>query len=103
MKSNFPILVRCPECGRVSDSIKRYEMPHYFLCLYVFATWKNIEFTCCPHCMRKHILIKCFTYNILAANIVWPFYILPWGIILLIRSLTKGHSKEVQQIIENNY
>ena len=72
------------------------------LFLYVYAATQNITFTCCPHCMRKHILVKCFTYNILAANITWPFVILPWGIIQLIKSFTKGHSKEVQKIIDDH-
>ena len=52
--------------------------------------------------MLKHIAIKCFTYNILLANVLWPFVVLPWGIIYLLRNATAGHSKEIVEIIKNN-
>lgn len=85
-------MIRCPECGQPTDSLKRYTLPHLWIFLYVYLGWQNIEFTCCPHCMRKHILIKGFTYEILLANVLWPFIILPWCLVQLIRSFIKGHS-----------
>ena len=85
-------MIRCPECGQLTDSMKRFTLPHVWLFLWVFISYQNIEYTCCPHCMRKHIFMKGFTYNILLANILWPFIILPWSIIQLIRSFSKGHS-----------
>lgn len=94
------VSVQCPECGQYSDSIKRYTLPNYVLFLFIYARWQEVEYTCCPNCMRKHILTKGFTYNILMANMIWPFTILPWMLIQLIRSFTKGHSKTVQKIIE---
>ena len=101
-KLSEPMFIRCPECGMPTDSMKCYTLPHVFLFLFIFASWNSVTFTCCPHCMRKHILIKCFTYNILATNIMWPVIILPWGIFQLIRSFTKGHSKEVIGIINEH-
>ncbi|MCM1176204.1 MAG: hypothetical protein NC335_00455 [Bacteroides sp.] len=85
-------MIRCLECGELTDSIKRFTLPHIWLFLWCFISYQNIEYTCCPHCMRKHIFMKGFTYNILLANILWPFIILPWSIIQLIRSFSKGHS-----------
>lgn len=85
-------MIRCPECGQLTDSIKSFTLPHIWLFLWCYISWQNIEYTCCPHCMRKHILIKGFTYNILLSNLLWPIIILPWSIIQLIRSYSKGHS-----------
>lgn len=85
-------MIRCPECGQLTDSIKHFVLPHIWLFLWCYIRWQNIEYTCCPRCMRKHILIKGFTYNILSSNFLWPIIILPWSIIQLIRSYRKGHS-----------
>ena len=97
---NVPL--RCPECGEESSSIKCYSLPEYFICIWVMVFWQKVTFTCCPKCMVKHILVKCFTYNILAANILYPFFILPWGIIYLLRCATKGHSSEIVEFLERN-
>ena len=97
---NVPI--NCPECGQASSAIKCYSLPHYVIFLGIVAFWQKITFTCCPKCMLKHIFIKCFTYNIITANILYPFLVLPWGIIYLLRNITKGHSKEIVEIIKNN-
>lgn len=95
-------LVRCPECGQPSDSIKHYRLPYRYWFLYVYASTQDVEYTCCPRCMRKHILIHGFTYNILTFNILWPFWIFPWMVVQLIRSYTHGHSKYVNEILNSN-
>lgn len=95
-------LVSCPECGELSDSIKNYDLPYRYLFLYVYASTQDIEYTCCPRCMRKHILYRGFTYNILTFNVLWPFWIFPWMIIQLIRSFTRGHSKSVKEALNRN-
>lgn len=97
---NIP--VQCPECGRMSSSIKYYKLPHYVIFIGIAAFWQEITFTCCPKCMFKHIIVKCFTYNIVAANVLYPFSILPWGIIYLLRNMTSGHSSEVVDIIKRD-
>ena len=71
---------------------KELHASSYIVVLVCFISWQNIRYVCCPHCMRKHIFIKGFTYNILLSNFLWPFIILPWSIIQLIRSYNKGHS-----------
>lgn len=97
---NVPI--ECPECGQLSSSIKHYTLPHYLIFVGFAAFWQRINYTCCPKCMLKHILIKCFTYNIAAANVMFPFVVLPWGIIYLLRNMTDGHSSEVVDILRQN-
>jgi hypothetical protein len=37
--------------------------------------------------------------NVLTANVLWPFLILPWSVILWLRSLTRGHSSDVLEQI----
>lgn len=90
-------LVVCPECGCTSDSIKRYDLPHIWVFLGIYIYYQNIEYTCCPHCMRKHIFVKGFTYNIITANFFWLFVLLPWSLIQLLRSFTHGHSDDVKR------
>ena len=96
------ILIRCPECGNPSDSIKCYRMIDWILFLVIYATWQQATYTCCPKCMRKHILLNGFTYNILTGNLLWIFLVLPWSIVQLIMSYTKGHSKKVHEMISPN-
>ena len=95
-------LFRCPECGQSSDSIKQYELPHFWLFIGIYLRYQNVQYICCPHCMRKHILVKGFTYNIITANVFWLFGILPWMIVQFIRSYTRGHSNGVKEIINSN-
>lgn len=95
-------LVKCPECGLPSDSIKQYELPHFWLFIGIYLRYQNVQYTCCPHCMRKHIVAKGFTYNIITANVFWLFGIFPWMIVQFIRSFTKGHSNEVKANINSN-
>jgi hypothetical protein len=92
-----PLMVTCPECGNASDSIKCYRMGTLvFLLLGYWARWKN-EYGC-PNCIRKK-LFEFTAINLLTANLIWPLAILPWGIIRLIRSFTRGHSQAVLKII----
>ena len=91
--------VECPKCGRTSHAIKCYSLPNYILFIGIFLAWSFKKEICCPECMRKQILIKYFTYNIIIGNIVWLFLGLPMGIWKLISSYTDGHSATVQDIL----
>lgn len=99
---NIP--VACPECGRTSDSLKCYSLPNYMVFLGVYLGYSFQKKVCCPHCMRKNILIKYFTYNIIIGNLFWLAIGLPMGIWKLCSSYTKGHSQTVRDILaENSY
>lgn len=87
--------VECPECGKYSDSIKCYRLPDVWVFLFVYLRWATRGEICCPECMRKKILIHGCTYNIVSANFLWPFILLPWSVIQFIRTFSKGHSSEV--------
>ena len=97
-ESSHGTLLQCPECGRLSDSLKCFTLPNYAVFIGIYAQWQNVQYICCPSCMRKHIGVKCFTYNIVLANIMWPIFILPWGVTQLIRSSQKGHTTTVKNL-----
>lgn len=99
--SSQEVFIRCPECGQLSSSIKCYSLPRYFI-VFILISWQTITYTCCPKCMLKHILVRCFTYNILTAHMLYPFIILPWGIIYLLRNMTQGHSEEIEELIKQD-
>lgn len=89
------ISVPCPECGKMTDSLKVYRLPDLWICLGVWVRYATKGHVCCPSCMRKKILLHGFTYNIVTANLLWPFIIMPWSIVNLFRTRSKGHSKEI--------
>lgn len=93
----------CPECGNMSDSIKRFSLPYRWYFILGLFSMRSATYTCCPHCMRKHILINGFTYHIILMNMMWPIIILPWSIVQLIRTYQKGHFKGIDSVVENGY
>lgn len=96
------VMIKCPECGEESSAIKHYTMIRWALFLFIGAQTQRVTYTCCPKCMRKHILWHGFTYNIITGNVLWFLLILPWSLILLIMSFTKGHSSSVLSMIEKD-
>ena len=93
-------LVPCPQCGELSDSIKRYDVYTTLWCLFIWAQYGTTTYTCCPHCMRKHILWEgIFTWRIISGNILWLFLSLPLSLIELLFSYTKGHSRTVKKYL----
>lgn len=97
---NVPI--QCPHCGKMSDSVKCYSLPNYLLFVGVFVAYSFKKEICCPECMRKKILVKYFTYNIIIGNFLWLLLGLPMGLWKLCSSYTKGHSKTVQDILADH-
>lgn len=101
-ESEAPLMVACPECGRPSDSIKSYWMMDLLVFILAFVYHRRKKYVCCPRCMRKHLLVTGFTYNIVLANLLWLMLILPWTLILLAASFTGGHSSEVYGLLESD-
>lgn len=95
--------VPCPKCGKVSDSIKCYSLPDYLLFIGIYAAYSFKKEVCCPHCMRKQILIKYFTYNIVIGNFLWLLIGLPLGIWKFCSSFTAGHSASVKKILAEQF
>ncbi len=95
------IPVQCPDCGQVTDSLKVYRLPAVVVFIGIYARVASKGHIGCPSCMRKKILFHGMTYNIVTANLIWPFLILPWTVVNLLRTLSKGHSSEIIDHIDN--
>lgn len=92
--SDQSLMLPCPHCRQPTDSLKSYRLPQLFLCLWIAFSVRHDQVTACPTCMRK-TLLKRTLINILPANIVWPFVIVPWMGIAGLMTLTHGHSSSV--------
>lgn len=98
MDKNIPIV--CPECGKVSRSVKHYIFIEELLFLFFMARCKRVPRVCCDECMKKHIRKMTFSlWNIIGDNVLWILLILPWALCLLLMNKTKGHSKKVLKMI----
>ena len=98
-KQSNDLYITCPECGRPTNSMKAYTLPGLTIFLIVAAHMRHRKHVCCPHCMRKKILLHGFTYNIITAHLLWLILIMPWSVINFLRSFTKGHSREVYRML----
>lgn len=95
--------IQCPECGRMSDSIKCYSLPELWVSLVFFLHTERKNHIGCKKCIRKKIFLKGFTYNIITGNVYWLIMIVPWMVCQLVRSFTNGHSDEITEILFDNY
>lgn len=93
--------MQCPHCGTMTDSLKVYKLPAVWVFLGFYFRWATKGHMGCPSCMRKKILLHCMTYNILTANLFWLVAILPWSIVNILRTFSKGHSSEIVDYIDN--
>jgi hypothetical protein len=91
MNPNLKIV--CPHCRQSSDSIKRQNIM-LVIFLFIGASWQMEQVTACDKCMRQRILVNALI-NILSANILWPFLILPNSLYNLYLTLEPGHSESV--------
>ncbi|HEY4259201.1 MAG TPA: hypothetical protein VGM98_03530 [Schlesneria sp.] len=91
------ITIPCPRCAVTTDSLKSYTlftMVFAFVAVFTRAT----KVTCCPTCMRAKISDFLF-WNVVTSNVIWPFFIAPYSVILLICIYKRGHSKEVLKTV----
>ncbi len=89
------LMIKCPDCSKPTDSLKRYNFPEKLVFIGIAAWTRPATYTACPTCMRTILLKKMFSWNLLTANVLWLLVFLPYGLILLIASTTKGHSKSI--------
>ena len=91
------VAVPCPECGKPTESLKRYRMPEWFIFAYLFFWWRVKTYTACPSCMRR-ITVQRLVFNLIPANLVMialgPFYL-----VRLLMTFDSGHSREIEEII----
>ena len=87
--------IACPKCQQPTASLKHYTMIRYLVFVWFFAFWGRKTETACPGCMRKELALSTLI-NLLPANILWPFIILPWNTVLFCMTFAQGHSSAVQ-------
>lgn len=94
-KINF----RCPECGKTTNSLKQAKLFNKLLFLMIYTQWQTVTYTCCPECMRRHILNRSAA-TLLTGNFLWPIVALPLHGYHLYKSYQPGHSKAVANAIK---
>jgi hypothetical protein len=92
------LIIRCPNCGKASDSIKCYRMVSVIF-IFIAAQIRSKNEIGCPSCIRPKI-IHFMLINLLTANIAWPLAIFPVGLFYLAISYKSGHSPIVLKNIE---
>jgi hypothetical protein len=88
---NTPIV--CPHCGQPTHSIKQCQFLG-ILFLFLFAVRQTRTVNACQKCMRGKILEHA-AINIVTANILFPFIILPMSIYQVIRINQPGHDEAI--------
>jgi hypothetical protein len=84
----------CPHCGERTSSLKQYRYVRLCVCLGFHASWHSDVVRACPYCIRRVIWRRCLL-NIVPANLLWPFLVLPWAVVLTAVSHNPGHSADV--------
>jgi len=86
----------CPQCGEATESLKQYEVIHRCIFFIAMARIQTAFLIACPRCMRNMLWWRLWA-NILMANLLWPVYIVPRTIFLIMCSHTLGHSRSISQ------
>lgn len=85
----------CPKCNQMTTSLKNYTMVQFLLFIWFFAFWRRQTMTLCPSCMRNELLMKTLI-NLIPANLLWLFLVLPWNTVLFCMTFADGHSSKVR-------
>lgn len=101
MEPPLNIKIVCSHCHQPSENIKRFRIM-WILFMFFAAGSETHIITACDRCMRRKIVINA-VFNILTANILWPFIILPMSIYQFIRTYEPGHDDSVLAEIREFY
>lgn len=88
-----PVCVPCPCCGQPSTRIKSLRTG-VLVFLGVAGFWRTWTETGCPTCLRGK-LVSYAAINLFTAHIIWPFAVLPWVTVQLLRTTLEGHSPAI--------
>jgi hypothetical protein len=84
----------CPECQKLTDSLKQYRYIRWCVFLLIVELWQYTYYRACPQCMRRFVW-RGWRSNALSANFYWLLCLLPWAWGLDVASRTPGHSRAV--------
>ena len=87
------ILRRCSWCDEFTPSLESFNLPKFFFVpvivhYHIFERERN---EACPGCMRW-IVLKYLAIQIITANVLWPFLVLPFYVFYFALTFRKGHS-----------
>lgn len=84
----------CPLCGTPTRSLKQYRYFHRLYFVLFGAAYRPSCLRACPPCMRRYIAGR-ITTNVVSGNLLWLVLMVPWGLVLVMRSYLPGHSQGV--------
>ena len=90
-------LIRCPQCGKHSPSIKVFHFPVIVFLIIFFYAFKRTVIAC-PACQRANIGFFALI-NLPAMNLLWPFVCIPVMLFYFVCSLIPGHSRDVHEML----
>jgi hypothetical protein len=107
----------CPDCGQLTDSLKRYQFVKWFLIFLAVAVWRSQAHIACPACMRRYVWRRSLVLipvnfllsiawitavrgdrtplNIFLANLILLFAFIPWVVGVTVATTRKGHSSSI--------
>jgi hypothetical protein len=88
-----PVEIICPHCHQPSYNIKRLQI-WSIIFLFFAAARQTRTITACAGCMRREIAMN-GAINILTANILFPFIILPMSVYQFWRTYEEGHDESI--------
>ncbi len=96
--ANPPVLC-CQKCGKETPHLKD-SVFFVVIFAYVYAYVCRAQLLTCPKCTRKRAYLSAII-NLVLANVLWPFIVLPLCLLQWIQSFRSGHSRAVVDQLAN--
>ena len=84
----------CPVCGETTKSLKQYQFLSWGVFYLAGMIYRTIYYQACPGCMRKWLAQRT-AINMIPTNILWPFVVVPWAVVLFVSTYSKGHTPDL--------
>lgn len=85
----------CPHCHCQTTSLKEYPFLKKWIFLFLIHIEEVTWVRGCPGCVRNETWVKAFRL-IPTANFSWPFFVVPWALLITFGSFVPGHSSAIQ-------
>lgn len=91
----------CPNCGRLTLSLKQYNFFVWIFFFLVGAFHRSIRYTACPSCQRKKLALQTLL-TLIPANLFFPIVLLLHGGYFAM-SFRPGHSRPIRKELQTLY